>query len=183
MKHFGTFFDINYLSRGLVLYQSLVKVEPDFKLYILCLDDETFSFLQKQLYKQVILVPISELENFDKELFESKSHRKLVEYYFTISPCWPLYLIQKYNIPHICTLDADICFYSSPNEIFSNLDSYSIIITPHKFSKELEHFELYGKFNVSFQIFKNNVHNYLIINTLIFNFIRIVILYKIISKK
>lgn len=157
MKYFATFFDINYLSRGLVLYHSLVKVEPNFILYILCLDNEVLEFLNKNKFKYIYPICISELEKYDKELYTSKSNKTPIEYYFTISPCLPIFLLRKFNISHICTLDADICFYKSPDELFLNLNSFSIIITPHKFAEELKHFEIYGKYNVSFQIFKNDL--------------------------
>jgi hypothetical protein len=47
-------------------------------------------------------------------------------------------------------------FFSTPEQLFNNLHSYSIVITPHKFSPELIDQEEFGKYNVSFQIFKND---------------------------
>lgn len=158
MPYFATFFDKNYLSRGIVLYQSLQKQQIAFQLFVLCLDDETAVFFEtnKSIYSNVIALHIKELEHADKDLFQAKQNRNIVEYYFTLSPCLPLYLLQKFNLPHICTLDADIFFFSSPEPLFNNLNNYSIIITPHKFSTEAEHLSCYGIYNVSFQIFKND---------------------------
>jgi hypothetical protein len=67
-------------------------------------------------------------------------------------------LIKKYQIPHICTLDADMLFLSDPTPLFNELENHSIVITPHKFSKELIANEKFGIYNVSFQIFKNDVY-------------------------
>ncbi len=158
MLHLSTFFDKNYLSRGLVLYNSLDKVCKNFTLYVLCLDDFTANYFKVNASKftNVITISLTDLEEFDNLLFECKQNRTKIEYYFTLSPCLPLYLIHKFKLNHICTLDADILFLHDVQPIFDQLDNYSIIITPHKFSKSIISSEKFGKFNVSFQIFKND---------------------------
>jgi len=158
MLHLTTFFDKNYLSRGIVLYDSLVKYKDSLTLYVLCLDDFTHDYFIKNSTKfpEVKTITLSQLEEFDPELKRSKSNRSKIEYYFTLSPCLPLFLLNQFNLPHICTLDADILILSSLQSIFDKLNKYDLIITPHKFSKEIIASEKYGKYNVSFQIFKNN---------------------------
>lgn len=158
MLYLTTYFDKNYLSRGLVLYESLKSYTQDFELYILCLDDFTAEFFEekKDVFPEVKTLKLEDIELNDKALQTAKSNRSKIEYYFTLSPVLPLYLLEKYNLPHICSLDADILFLSSPKTIFSYLDDFSIIITPHKFSKELVSSVQYGIYNVSFQVFKNN---------------------------
>jgi hypothetical protein len=157
--YFTTFFDSNYLPKGIILYNSLLTVtKQPFKLYLLCLDEITFDFFihNKVDFEYVELIKISDFEKNNHELESVKQNRSLVEYYFTLSPVLPLYIIQKYNLDHICSMDADLFFYSSPENIFDSLSKYSLIITPHKFSKELKDREKYGLYNVSFQIFKND---------------------------
>ena len=158
MHYFTTYFDKNYLSRGLVMYDSLKENCTGFKLYILCLDDFTLQYFKTKAsdYPEITTLSVIEIEEADKELFSCKGNRSTIEYYFTLSPCLPLYLIKKYALPHICSLDADILFLDSPDQLFKNLDKYSIIITPHKFSKELEELNKYGRYNVSFQVFKSD---------------------------
>jgi len=125
---------------------------------LLCLDDDTYFFFKKNKneFPKIILFTLNDIEKFDIELLKAKNNRSLVEYYFTLSPILPLFLLNKFNLNHICTIDADLVFYNSPKSIFDLLNYYSIIITPHNFSKELSDRIIYGKFNVSFQIFKNN---------------------------
>lgn len=159
MLNFSTFFDSNYLPKGIVLYNSLVKhLKKPFKLYLLCLDDDTYNFFHRNKcdFKNIELIKLLDFENNNPELKAAKQNRKLVEYYFTLSPVLPLFLLQCLNLDHICSMDADLFFYSTPEHIFSKLNQYSIIITPHKFSKELKDREKYGLYNVSFQLFKNN---------------------------
>jgi hypothetical protein len=160
MFHFTTYFDKNYLSRGLVLYESLKANCKQFELYILCLDDFTSGFFKQNgdNFPEVKLIQLRELEDSDAELRECKINRSQIEYYFTLSPCLPLYILKNFDIPHICSLDADIMFFSSVDPIFKLLDRYSILITPHKLSARLSN-EVrlrYGIYNVSFQVFKNN---------------------------
>jgi hypothetical protein len=153
---FATLFDKNYISRGITLYKSLKDTCLDFKLFILALDDFTYDFIENLNFNDIILIRLTDLENFDSKLASIKKNRTVIEYYFTISPCLPLYILNKYKTKHICTLDADLYFYSSPEELFNKLNDHSVIITPHKFSQFHIGLEKYGLFNVSFQIFKNN---------------------------
>ncbi len=158
MLYFTTYFDKNYLSRGLVLYDSLKKYGPSFKLFVLCLDDFTLEYFKNKpdQYPEIKIISLSELEAYDGELKDCKTNRSLIEYYFTLSPCLPLFLLEKYALPHICSLDADIFFLHSPEVLFDYLNDYSIVITPHKFSEEMKNSVKYGYYNVSFQIFKND---------------------------
>ena len=156
MIYLTTYFDKNYLSRGLVLYDSLKQYTTDFCLYILCLDEYTEQYFtdRKEEFPNVVTLQLKAIEADDNELLLAKNNRSKIEYYFTLSPCLPLYLLKKYQLPHICSLDADILFCDSPEVIFDKLNNFSIIITPHKFSEELLHLDEFGKYNVSFQIFK-----------------------------
>ncbi|MFY8096319.1 MAG: hypothetical protein ACOVMH_00765 [Flavobacterium sp.] len=158
MLHLTTYFDKNYLSRGLILYDSLKKHNQNFELYILCLDDFTHDFFtkNKDKYQEIKILTLSEIEQDDSALLTAKKNRSKIEYYFTLSPCLPLYLLKKHQLPHICSLDADILFLDDPRKIFDQLNEYSVIVTPHKFSNEIKHLSKYGIYNVSFQIFKNN---------------------------
>ncbi len=160
MLNFCTLFDKNYLAKGMMLFESLKLHCENFHLFILCLDDYTYDYWKQNNAKQLTLIRLSDLEDFNSELFIAKQNRTLVEYYFTLSPCLPLFLLKKYsNLPWICSVDSDIYFYGNPKSIFDDFEkNHSILITPHKFTPELTslNFEKYGIFNVSFQAFKNN---------------------------
>lgn len=160
MLYFTTYFDKNYLSKGIALYKSLKEqcLSLSFELHVLCLDNFTFEYFQDKMdeYPEVKALKLTELEERDVELRLCKPSRSIIEFYFTLSPCLPLFLLEKYNIPHICSLDADILFLDNPKPLFNYLSEYSIIITPHKFSSEIKSLEKQGVFNVSFQIFKND---------------------------
>ncbi len=158
MFYFTTYFDKNYLSRGIVLYNSIKLNTTDFRLYVLCLDEFTEDYFKtnQKNYPEITTLLLKDIEAADFELKSCKSNRSNIEYYFTLSPCLPLYLLNEYKLPHICSLDADILFYANPKPLFDYLNKYSVIITPHKFSPEIIALERFGKYNVSFQIFKND---------------------------
>ncbi len=161
MLNFATLFDINYLSRGLALLESIKKhSSTNFRLFVLCLDQETKDFFSNNnYYPEVSTITLSEIETWNSELADAKSNRSIVEYYFTLSPALPLYILEKHSeIPHITTMDADILFFSDPNLIFKDFENHSIQITPHKFTKILFRLEKHGVYNVSFQSFKNDQH-------------------------
>jgi len=122
------------------------------------LDEVTYDFfiVNKVDFENIELIKLSDFENNNQELEAAKKNRSLVEYFFTLSPFLPLFLLQKYNLKHICSMDADLFFYSSPETIFDELTTHSIIITPHNFSIDLKNRTKYGLYNVSFQLFKND---------------------------
>jgi hypothetical protein len=158
MVHFATLFDRNYLARGLMLLESLRRHCPSFELYVLCLDDVTYEAMAAVGREQPGVIPVGlpELEAADPDLRAARANRSPVEYYFTLSPCLPLYLLRRYGCGHICTLDADQLFYADPTPLFGLLERRSVLITPHNFAPGLESARKFGAFNVSFQVFKND---------------------------
>lgn len=155
--NFCTLFDRNYLYKGLALYDSLTQVCRNFKLWILCFDDIAYGLLKKMDLKNIILISLSEFE--DEGLLGVKNSRTPVEYCWTTTPSLPLYILKKWNkIDSIAYLDADLYFYADPFVIYEELDSGSILVVSHNYSKRYAKNELkHGKFNVQFLIFKNNV--------------------------
>ena len=157
MYYFCTYFDQNYLTRALVLIDSLKKHCDPFKIFVLCLDDYTFNYLNKEEKEVVVPIVLSSLEEKDKSLNACKSNRSKVEYFFTLSPCLPLYILENFSgLDHITYLDSDMFFYSSPEPIYQELGSKSIYIIPHRFPKEHIDMADHGIFNVGFQIFRND---------------------------
>lgn len=158
--HFATLFDHHYFSRAISLYQSLDNLKIDFTFYAITITEESAKLLTEYAKKNIIPISINDIEQQFPELIEIKKTRIGVNYIFTLSPYYPLYILQRFtNIPHICSLDADQYFFSSPEPIFNLLNLHSVLITPHRFStiQIAEGFEVNGKYNVSFQVFKNDI--------------------------
>lgn len=157
MTYLGTLFNFTYLSRGIALIESLNRhYKGGFHLFVLCLDKETLEYLRSKDYQSVEPVLINDVEEFYPELRSAKDNRTLFEYYFTLSPVFPLYILETYKVNQITTMDADIYFFSNPSILFEEIEKYSVSVMPHNFSEGLVYKGVYGKFNVSFQSFKNN---------------------------
>ena len=85
--HFCTYFDINYLTRGLVLYHSLARYcQHPFTLWILCFDFATLQTLEQLHLPEMNLISLDQFESGDIELLKAKGERSLVEYFWTCTP-------------------------------------------------------------------------------------------------
>jgi hypothetical protein len=133
--HYATYFDRHYLSRGLALYQSLVRQSPPFVLWVLCLDDETFRTLSLARLDHVKLLELTELEQAHPALLYAKPGRDVVEYYWTCGPAFILYLFQRESdIQLLAYLDADLFFFGDPSALHRELKQRSILLVEHRFS-------------------------------------------------
>lgn len=157
MRHFCTYFDINYLTRALVLYQSLQDSGIRFTLWALCLDEQSAGALSQLDLPGLVVVPLADLEAYDGELLAAKPTRSVVEYYFTLTPALPLYVLSlRPDIDAITYLDADLRFWASPDLVLDELASASVLIIPHGFPRFLQHLESHGKYNVGMVAFRND---------------------------
>jgi hypothetical protein len=157
MRHFCTYFDSNYLSRALVLYQSLVDFDEDFALWALCLDDEAYRLVSELRLPGLEAVALADLERADPEAAATRASRSRVEYYFTLTPSLPRFLLDRHpEIELISYLDADLRFYSHPQPVFDALGTGSVAIIPHGFPDRLAHLERYGRYNVGLVAFRRD---------------------------
>lgn len=157
MYHFCTYFDRNYLSRGLALYQSLEAQCPSFRLYVLCMDQECRRILTQLKLPRMQLIALEELERGDAALAAAKANRSPVEYYFTCSPSLPLYILEKFPAVDLVTyLDADLYFFSSPAVLLEAMADASISLIPHRFPPALRHMERSGVYNVGWMSFRRD---------------------------
>jgi hypothetical protein len=153
--NFATLFDKNYLSRGVVMFNSLKEVLHDqINLFVLCLDEDVYNYFENE--KNIIRIKLTDLEMYFPNLIQAKKNRKFNEYIFTLSPFLPLYILKNFlNVQRITTIDADLFFLNNPKQVIDKLGDNYIGITQHDFPLELKNLEIYGKFNVSFQSFPN----------------------------
>src|SRR6185312_10435597 len=97
MLYFATLFDINYLSRGLALLDSLTAHSSSpFKLFVLALDNGVVEYFEKHSTDTVDVITVDDIETHFPELRHAKENRSKIEYYFTLSPYLPLYILQKF---------------------------------------------------------------------------------------
>lgn len=152
-----TLFNVNYIDKGLTLYESLENVSKDFVLYVLAMDDKCYEILSDLNYKYLKPIRLADFE--DEELLAVKSTRGFGEYCWTCSSSLILYILKTYQ-PNFCTyLDADLYFYSDPITLIQEMidQNASVQIIGHRFpwyDKERE--SRIGKYCVEFDTFKND---------------------------
>jgi hypothetical protein len=144
-----TYFDHNYLPRGLALYHSLQLQAPGARLWVLCLSEACHRALKALDLPHIVAVPMAEFEAANSDVAATRSSRSLIEYYFTCSPAWMLYVLERNPDAEWTTyLDSDLFFFASPDPIYREMANASFGIIPHRFSRGLEDHRRFGLYNV-----------------------------------
>ncbi len=154
MQNYCTLFNINYLARGINLYNSINKVSKNFKLYIFAFDDLTLNYLRDLKLKNVVIISLKEFE--DIKLKIAKKKRTQTEYFWTCTGSTILFLFKKYKIKSCTYLDADLYFYKDPKILIEEKKNTSCIITKHNYSAKYDQTKKSGIFCVQFMFFKND---------------------------
>lgn len=153
-----TLFNVNYLDKGLALYESLERVSNNFVLYVLAMDDKCYEILKELNFKSLVPIKLSDFES--EELLKVKLTRSVGEYCWTCSSNLIRYVIDTYE-PEYCTyVDADLYFYSDPYQIIQEMKqkNASVQVIGHRFNKgeEKQRSFVVGKYCVEFNTFKND---------------------------
>lgn len=156
-RHFCSALDRNTASQGLALAASLRRHAPNFKLWVLCLDDETALNLRSLGDENLELVTLAELEAADPELARTKSTRSSLEYGLTCAPCLALHILRRDpSVDLITHLEPDVWFVQSPELIFDEIGTRSVAIVPHRFSPGLERLAENGRYNTGWITFRRS---------------------------
>jgi len=157
MRWFCTYFDRNFMTRGLALYESLRRHCPDAQICIVCLDDESRETLAKMKLPGVKAISLAELENYEPELLVAKGNRGLLEYYYTLTPIIILFALDHFSESDMLTyLDSDLFFFNDPQPLFDELGHDSISIIGHRFPPKLLHLAKFGIYNVAWLTFRRD---------------------------
>ena len=158
-RHFCTYLDRRYLTRGLALADSLRRHVPDVRLWVLCLDEAAHAALSALNQPHIVPIALDDFERGDEPLQIAKGNRSLVEYYFTCTPSLPLFILrQQPQIEMVTYLDADLYFFASPEPLFAEIGNRSIAIIPHRFPESMRHWEKCGIFNVGWLTFRRDAN-------------------------
>lgn len=155
MLNFCTLFNSSYLIYGLSLYESLTKQCLSFHLYIYAFDDECYDYFSEKNLPNITIIKLDDFE--DEELLNIKETRSFGEYCWTCTPSIIKHSIRTFNLD-VCTyVDADLFFFSSPQPLFDELGSKSVLITEHRYSPRYDQSAESGIYCVQFMVFKNTV--------------------------
>jgi hypothetical protein len=154
--NFCTLFNSNYLSRGLVLYNSLLHHCPAFHLYVFAFDDACYAYLKDRALQHVTVISLKEFE--DAQLLSVKPERSAAEYCWTCTASTIRYSIRTFDLENCTYIDADMRFYSDPNILVNEMrsNSCSVLITKHNYSAAYDQSLLSGRYCVQFVTFLND---------------------------
>ena len=144
---FCTYFDFNYIDRAKVLFDSIEQTCKQFKIYCLCLDQQSFDEIKEIYSENYIAISLHELEVFEPKLLNVKKERSKKEYIFTLSPVILLYVLHKYDIQEFTYIDADTYFLETPKAVIEECGHNDILITPHFFPDSLKYLKMHGVYN------------------------------------
>ncbi len=151
-----TFFDKNYLLKGLSLHASFIKHVKGSMLWILCMDEYTLQMLIKLKLPRTKLIKLKDF--LDPGLKKAQHNRSIIEFYFTCDPSLPLFVLkQDKKLSKVVFLDSDLFFFSSPMSVFAEMGEKSIYVVEHRFPEsQTWRNSRSGRFNVGFLIFNND---------------------------
>jgi hypothetical protein len=157
---FCTIVSTNYLLRAIALYNSLKKNTSNFKLWMCCIDDLSYSTLSKMNLKNAVIMQVQEIE--DRDLLEVKKRRTETEYCWTLKAPLVIYLTQMLKLNHVIYCDADIYFFKDPKVIFDEWKNYSIFMCTQRGTESLEY--IHGRYQAGLLGFKRDYRSLDILN-------------------
>lgn len=148
--HFTTVMSSAYLYKGLVMYQTLRHHCSDFKLFILCADDECYRILKNMNPIDIELLRVQQIEN--DTVRKAKNNRSYLEFCWTLKPAVLHYVMKHYrHADYYAHLDADLYFFQDPDILFKEAPDAELYLADHNNSEEfLYTYEMSGRFNTGF---------------------------------
>lgn len=154
MEHYVTLFDSNYIYQGISLYKSLERNSRHFKLWVVCVDENTYTILSKLKLSNLTPLRLADFET--SALLAVKSDRKLGEYCWTLTPfVFDFVFSIDLDIKRLTYVDADVWIRKSPSPIFQELESVGklVLITDHGYAPEYDASATSGQYCVQFLTF------------------------------
>ena len=88
---------------------------------------------------------LADFEAADPEVAATRPTRSQIEYYFTCSPAWILFVLESEpDAEWVTYLDSDLFFFASPDPIYDEMKDAAFGIIPHRFSRGLEDQRRFG---------------------------------------
>ena len=155
MEHYVTLFDSGFLPQGLALYRSLLRHAGPFTLWILCMDAEAKTTLDRLNLPHIRTIALSDVET--PELLAVKPGRNRAEYCWTMTPFTPTLVFERApEVERVTYMDADVFLLQSPEPIFREFaaSGKAVLITDHAYAPEYDQSAVSGQYCVQFMTFK-----------------------------
>lgn len=159
MRHYCSLFNSVYQFHARLLYESIIASDgiSNTQFYFFCFDQESFNYFRQLNLTNVNAILSEELEQHLPQLKNVKTQRSLAEYFFTSTPAICKYVFEKYSeVDELVYLDADLCFFKSPELLFQEIGKSSVSIIPHRFNVLNYYKNIFGYYNVGWLSFKRD---------------------------
>lgn len=131
--HTYTSITANYLPKARVLANSVKQYSPGTQFHLILSDDLPEGFdLEKEPFDTVIYAEDLAVENFPAWVF---SHR-VVELCTAVKGLALEYIFEKHNADKVFYFDPDMALFDTLEELCSELDQHSVVLTPHQTEPE-----------------------------------------------
>lgn len=144
----------DYIIRVLAMYDSLQTHSKQFKLWVCCMDEDSFMTLKKMNLVHMVLIYAEQFET--EELKRLRKERKMNEYCWTIKSPFIQHLLVNYQLELVLYCDGDIFFFSDPKGIFDEWGTASIYLCPQRDLGWVE--QKYGRYQAGLIGFRNDTN-------------------------
>jgi len=152
-----TYFDSNYLARGLAMIRSLQSHEPKARVLVLAFDETCARVLEDVLGTAVRVMPVGILHAHDPELAALRGKRSQWAFFATHKAALVKYILEGVEAPDALTfLDADLWFFDDLSAARLEIGEASIALSPHRFSERSRELAMYGTYNAGFIYWRND---------------------------
>ncbi len=155
-KHICTYFDYNFLPRGLALFHSIKRFHNEFDFYVLTFDDKTFDYLKGLNEANLKLISFQEYNDYFQTSIDRFEDNK--QYYFSATSNICLYILeQNPEIDLLLYLDADVFVFNSLDVLYKEVGAASIAYCSHRFTPIYRILSKnHGRYNVGVNFFRND---------------------------
>ena len=154
-KYICTYFNIDYLARGLALIESINNNNLDTIIYVLAIDEKVEIHLKNKFnnVKVINMNYYNKHNNITKTKFSDQK-----QFFFSITPnLCKMLLTENEEIDILLYLDADVYVTSNITPIYNEFNNFSVGVCSHRRNKFIElFFNNYGNFNVGVNLFRND---------------------------
>jgi hypothetical protein len=156
-RAFCTYFDSNYIVRGIVMLGTLLTHDAEAAVHVLCLDDTTEKVLNAEFGSRITTISLERLHAFDPRLPALRSTRSTWAFYATHKAALAYYVMSACGpFEWVTVIDADTAFYRSLAPVFEELADASIGLSPHRFPDPDDPLAKFGTYNAGFICFRDD---------------------------
>ena len=128
---FCTIITAGYYPKALALYKSIQQFNPDIDLKVLIADDKPID-VNFPVPTRIKIIPVSDLYGYSlvNDLYKKYAHIEMDFFRWSLKPVFISYLLEN-GFDKVLYIDCDMFFFNDFNFLFSELDTSSVLLTPH----------------------------------------------------